>query len=125
MLSLIDDNRVQVFGFGICASNKHGTLELCFDALSALEGLQRRRGEACQFPAHSGRRAVSTVTQNPAISWQADVNVFPGRFPILLKKIIYRGQSVRLGVDTMSHTQRGYDFVRKAGKSRYDTKRAF
>jgi hypothetical protein len=46
-------------------------------------------------------------------------------FPILLKKISYRGQFVRLGVDTMSHTQPEYDFVRKAGKSRYDTERAF
>jgi hypothetical protein len=47
------------------------------------------------------------------------------RFPLLPKKISYRGQSVRLGVDTMSHTQPEYDFVRKAGKSRFDTNRPF
>jgi hypothetical protein len=52
------------------------------------------------------------------------VNVFPGRFPILLgEKLSWT--SVIFAADTMSHTQPEYDLVRKAGESRFDRKHAF
>jgi hypothetical protein len=52
MLSLMDDDRVQVFCFKIYASNKYVTLDHWYAALSALEELQGG-AEPCQFPAHS------------------------------------------------------------------------
>jgi hypothetical protein len=48
--------------------------------LSAPEVLQGL--DACQFPSRSGHRAVSTVSQNPAIFMASA----PERFTILLEK---------------------------------------